>query len=141
MMKYKGPGCYRFINEYGKVIYVGSAKNIDRRIHSHWSKSGHLPKKCYDSVAIIEVCKCQDYATALAFEIYAINKYIPKYNKRDTNVRIKNTEIYEDMENWKTYYKFKNLDHEKIKANKKQDALVMAIGYIVFILVIIKMLI
>ena len=141
MMKYKGPGCYRFIDTMGKIIYVGSAKNIDRRIHSHFSKSGHLPKKCYDSVAIIEVCKCQDYATALAFEIYAINKYIPKYNKRDTNVRIKNTEIYEDMEKWHTYYKFKNLDHEKIKATKKQDALVMAIGYIVFILVIIKMLI
>ena len=141
MNKYKGPGCYRFIDTMGKIIYVGSAKNIDRRIHSHFSKSGHLPKKCYDSVARIEVCKCQDYATALAFEIYAISKYVPKYNKRDTNVRIKNTEIYEDMENWKTYYKFKNLDHEKIKANKKQDALVMAIGYIVFILVIIKMLI
>ena len=141
MMKYKGCGCYRFIDEVGKVIYVGSAKNIERRIHSHVSKSGHKPKKSYDSVAIIEVCKCQDYATALAFEIYSINKYIPKYNKRDTNVHIKNTEIYEDMENWKTYYKFKNLDHEKIKATKKQDALVMAIGYIVFILVIIKMLI
>ena len=60
-----------------KLYIPGSAKNIDRRIHSHFSKSGHLPKKCYDSVAIIEVCKCQDYATALAFEIYAINKYIP----------------------------------------------------------------
>ena len=74
MVKYKGCGCYRFIDTMGKIIYVGSAKNIDRRIHSHFSKSGHLPKKCYDSVAIIEVCKCQDYATALAFEIYAINK-------------------------------------------------------------------
>lgn len=50
MMKYKGPGCYRFINEYGKVIYVGSAKNIDRRVHSHFSKSGHLPKEFYQSV-------------------------------------------------------------------------------------------
>ena len=33
------------------------------------------------------------------------------------------------------------LDYEKIKTTKKQDALVIAIGYIVFILVILKMLI
>ena len=59
MMKYKGPGCYRFIDEYGKVIYVGSAKNIDRRIHSHFSKGGHLPKECYQKVERHDVCLCR----------------------------------------------------------------------------------
>ena len=141
MFKYKGCGCYRFIDELGKVIYVGSAKNIDRRIHSHFSKSGHLPKKCYDSVAIIEVCKCQDYATALALEQYLINKYKPKYNKKDKDHNINskavaNEEYYEKLENWKTYYKFKEYDKDKIEANKKDDLKAMFIAAVMFILVI-----
>ena len=141
MFKYKGCGCYRFIDELGKVIYVGSAKNIDRRIHSHFSKSGHLPKKCYDSVAIIEVCKCQDYATALALEQYLINKYKPRYNKRDKSHNInsrvvKDEEEYNKLEHWRIYYKFKEYDKDKIEANKKNDIIAIAIAYLIFILAI-----
>ena len=147
MFKYKGCGCYRFIDEVGKVIYVGSAKNIDRRIHSHFSKSGHLPKDCYNSVARIEVLKCESYGKALDNEIYFINSYKPEYNKRDKSRNIdskvvKNDDEYKYLDSkWKLYYKLKELDIEKIKTTKKEDALVMAISYIVFILVIIKMLI
>ena len=141
MFKYKGCGCYRFIDEVGKVIYVGSAKNIDRRIHSHFSKSGHLPKKCYNSVAIIEVCKCQDYATALALEQYLINKYKPRYNKRDKSHNInsrvvKDEEEYNKLEHWRIYYKFKEYDKDKIEVNKKDDLKAMFIAAVVFILVI-----
>ena len=47
-------------------------------------------------------------------------------------------DYYEKLENWKTYYKFKEYDKDKIELNKKQDTIVMAISYIVFILVILK---
>ena len=114
MMKYKGCGCYRFIDEVGKVIYVGSAKNIDRRIHSHFSKSGHLSKECYQSVAIVEVTKTESYGKALDLEQYLINKYKPRYNKRDKSHNInskvvKDEEEYNKMEHWRMYYKFKEL--------------------------------
>lgn len=135
MIKYKGSGCYRFKNEYGKVIYVGSAKNIDRRIHSHFSKSGHLPTECYNSVAIIEVTKTSSYGKALDLEQYLINKYKPRYNKRDKSNNInskvvKDEDEYNNMEHWRTYYKFSELKQaEKAPPKTIIDKALIAIGY------------
>ena len=147
MNKYNGPGVYRFRDIYNNIIYVGSSKNIHRRIQSHWSKSGHLPKECYDSVARIEVLKCESYGKALDYEIYFINSYKPKFNHKDKSHNIdskvvKNDDEYKHLESkWRLYYKLKELDTDKINTTKKQDTLVMVVSYIVFILVIIKMLI
>ena len=135
MMKYKGPGCYRFINEYGKVIYVGSAKNIDRRIHSHFSKSGHLSKECYQSVAIVEVTKTESYGKALDLEQYLINKYKPRYNKRDKSHNInsrvvKDEEEYDKLEHWRIYYKFKEFKQLEAPPPKTFfDKAIIAVGY------------
>lgn len=142
IMKYKGPGTYRLIDTLENVIYVGSAKNIDRRLNSHFKgQKGHLGKEAYNQVARVEICKCSDYAMALATEQYLINKYKPKYNKRDKSHNINskvvtNSEIYERLEKWELYWKLKKLDKEKIILTKKQDQLAMAITYTVFILVI-----
>lgn len=144
MLKYTGSGVYRFLDTSENVIYVGSSKSVDRRLKSHFGgKQGHLGKNVYSQVARVEVCKCTDYPTALALEQYLINKYKPRYNKKDKDHNINskvvsNNEFYENLENWKTYYKFKEYDKNKIELNKKQDTIVMAISYIVFILVILK---
>ena len=144
MLKYKGPGSYRFLDTLENVIYVGSAKNIQRRLNSHFGgKQGHLGKEAYNQVARVEVCKCADYPTALALEQVLISKYRPRYNTKDKSSNInykptKNMDYYESLENWKLYYKFKEYDKDKIELNKKQDTVVMAISYIVFILVILK---
>ena len=135
MMKYKGPGCYRFINEYGKVIYAGSAKNIDRRVHSHFSKSGHLPKECYQSVAIVEVTKTESYGKALDLEQYLINKYKPHYNKRDkshniNSIVVKDEEEYDKLERWRMYYKFKELKQLEAPPPKTIiDRILVSLGY------------
>lgn len=144
MLKYTGSGVYRFLDTMENTIYVGSSKSVDRRLKSHFGgKQGHLGKKVYSQVARVEVCKCTDYPTALALEQYLINKYKPRYNKKDKDHNINskvvsNNEFYESLENWKTYYKFKEYDKDKIELNKKQDTIVMAISYIVFVLVILK---
>ena len=144
MLKYTGSGVYRFLDTMENTIYVGSSKSVDRRLKSHFGgKQGHLGKNVYSQVARVEVCKCTDYPTALALEQYLINKYKPRYNKKDKDHNINskvvsNNEFYENLENWKTYYKFKEYDKDKIELNKKQDTIVMAISYIVFILVILK---
>ena len=135
MLKYKGPGCYRFINEYGKVIYAGSAKNIDRRVHSHFSKSGHLPKECYQSVAIVEVTKTESYGKALDLEQYLINKYKPHYNKRDkshniNSIVVKDEEEYDKLERWRMYYKFKELKQLEAPPPKTIiDRILVSLGY------------
>lgn len=135
MIKYKGPGCYRFINEYGKVIYVGSAKNIDRRIHSHFSKGGHLPKECYQNVAIVEVTKTESYGKALDLEQYLINKYKPHYNKRDkshniNSIVVKDEEEYDKLEHWRMYYKFKEFKQLEAPPPKTiLDRILVSLGY------------
>lgn len=142
MIKYKGPGCYRFIDTIENVIYVGSTKNIDRRLKSHFGgKQGHLGKDTYNQVARVEICKCEDYPSALALEQYLINKYKPRYNSRDKDHNINskvvaNNKIYEKLENWHLYYKLQKLDKEKIHLTKKQDKLVMAVTYAVFIIAV-----
>lgn len=143
LLKYKGNGCYRFIDEVGNIIYIGSAKNIDRRLNSHFKgKQGHLGKDIYNKVARVEICRLEDYPTTLAMEIFLINEYKPKFNKKDKSHNInskvvKNIEEYKKLEKWELYYKFKKLDKEKINLSKKEDMALMLVSYAVFIIAIV----
>ena len=142
LLRYKGFGCYRFLDELENTIYVGSSKNIDRRLKSHFvGKQGHLGKDTYNQVARVEICKCEDYPSALALEQYLINKYKPRYNSKDKDHNINskvvaNNEIYEKLENWHLYYKLQKLDKEKINLTNKQDKSLMLVTYAVFIIAI-----
>lgn len=145
LTRYKGPGCYRFLDTLENIIYVGSAKNIDRRLRSHFNgKQGHLGKEVYNQVARAEICKCEDYPRALALEQYLINKYKPRYNKKDKDHNISskvvsNNEFYENIEAWEVYYKLRSLDKEKIDLTKKQDRALVLVAYSMFILLILRM--
>lgn len=144
-IKYKGSGCYRFMNNVEEIIYVGSAKYIHRRLSSYFNGSGsHLGKGILNEITIVEIIKTNDYATALALEQYLINKYKPKYNKKDKDHNINskvvtNEEYYDKLENWQLYYELQKLDKEKINLTKKQDKLVMAVTYAVFVIVILML--
>lgn len=145
LTRYKGPGCYRFLDTLENIIYVGSAKNIDRRLRSHFNgKQGHLGKEVYNQVARVEICKCEDYPSSLALEQYLINKYKPRYNSKDKahNINSKvvaNPDAYENIEAWEVYYKLRNLDKEKIDLTKKQDRALVVVAYSMFILLILRM--
>lgn len=145
LTRYRGSGCYRFLDTLENVIYVGSAKNIDRRLRSHFNgKQGHLGREVYNQVARVEICKCEDYPSALALEQFLINKYKPRYNKKDKDHNINskvvsNNEFYENIEAWEVYYKLRSLDKEKIDLTKKQDRALVVVAYSMFILLILKM--
>ncbi len=145
LTRYKGPGCYRFLDTLENIIYVGTAKNIDRRLRSHFNgKQGHLGKEVYNQVARVEICKCEDYPSALALEQFLINKYKPRYNSKDKahNINSKvvaNPDAYKSMEKWEVYYKLRNLDKEKIDLTKKQDRALVLVAYSMFILLILRM--
>lgn len=133
--KYTSFGCYRFLDDEANTIYVGSSKNIHRRLFSQHFKRGHLPKECYDSTCKIEIIKNKDYATALALEQYLIDKYRPKYNKRDKSKNLfvpthfENIDYYKKLEKWHLYYSFREYNKNKIKTSRFQNFMSIAITY------------
>ena len=74
---------YRFFDCNENIIYVGyTGQSMAKRIGQHFEK-GHLPKKCYKSIARIECIKWETKSDAQVMEVYYINKYHPIYNKLD----------------------------------------------------------
>jgi excinuclease ABC subunit C len=78
----ENPGVYQFINLSGKIIYVGKAKNLKKRISSYFKKNHEnyktdiLVRKISD-IRYIVVDSEQD---ALLLENSFIKKLQPKYN-------------------------------------------------------------
>lgn len=67
---------YRFLNKNNEVIYIGKAKDLDRRLYSH----NHLPKECYSERVDIEYVEFNSESEMDIAERYYIPKYKPKYN-------------------------------------------------------------
>ena len=135
--KYIGPGCYRFLDNQANTIYIGSSKNIHRRLFSqHFKKNGtfgHLPEICYKSTCKIEIMKTSDYPEALKLEQILIDRHIPKFNKRDKRKDLFKNKYKSDIkESWRTYYTFKEFDFNKIQKSKKPPQLSLAVTYICF---------
>lgn len=119
-IKYKGPGCYIFIDTTDNTIYIGSAKKIHTRLNQHFSNKGsNVDKEAYKSTALVEIIKTKSYGQALDLEQYLINEYKPRYNKRDQSPNINskvvnNEEEYKKLENRQLYYELQKLDKENV---------------------------
>lgn len=140
MLKYTGPGCYRFLNDLEQVIYVGKSKNINRRFDQHFRwKTSHLNKtNAIEETARFEIIKTENNGVALDLEQYIINKYKPKYNTsdKDHNINSKvtsNPEYYESLEKWQLYYKMRDFDKDKIITTRRQNKLALIATFIFFI--------
>ena len=79
------PGVYRFLNKEGKVIYVGKAKHLKKRVSSYFNKSNAPNRKTLRMVWEISTIECtvvNSEFDALLLENNLIKKYLPKYNIR-----------------------------------------------------------
>jgi len=76
------PGCYLFQNNRGKVLYVGKAKNIKKRVNSYFQKKGldAKTKDLVDEVTNVEFFVTDNELEALLLESRLIKKHQPKYN-------------------------------------------------------------
>lgn len=104
---------YRFVDTDENVIYVGyTGQTMAKRISQHFTK-GHLPKRCYKSIARIDYIKWDSKSDAQVMEVYYINKYHPKFNKLDKQGDRLNIQI-EDEKEWKVYQVIKkpNIKYE-----------------------------
>lgn len=77
------PGVYYFHDSAGKVIYVGKAVNLKKRISSHFT--GHNPNKqrqgFLKDIFHISFEECGTELAALLLEYSEIKNFWPKYNR------------------------------------------------------------
>lgn len=74
------PAVYLFKDQDERVIYVGKAKNLKKRISSHFQRRKDARFDFYGQVADIDFIKCRDEKEALILENDLIKKFGPKYN-------------------------------------------------------------
>ena len=104
---------YRFVDANENIIYVGyTAQSMAKRMGQHMER-GHLPKKCYKSIARIDYIKWETKSDAQVMEVYFINKYHPVYNKLDKQNDHLNIQVTDEKE-WQVYQVIK-------KTNTKYD--------------------
>jgi DNA polymerase-3 subunit epsilon len=84
----QAPGVYRMLDEDGRVIYVGKAKNLHDRVSSYYSQHLGLTRKMdglLESVQRIEVEVVGSEIEALLLESRLIHRHQPRYNRAMRN--------------------------------------------------------
>ncbi|HTD99531.1 MAG TPA: exonuclease domain-containing protein [Mucilaginibacter sp.] len=77
------PGVYYFHNEKGKVIYVGKARNIKKRVCSHFSGNnpGFQRQEFLRNIHHISYQDCGTELIAFVLEAIEIKRLWPQYNR------------------------------------------------------------
>lgn len=75
------PGCYLMKDVNNKIIYVGKAKNLKRRVSSYFNRE-HTgkTKALVENINDFEYIITESEVESLLLEINLIKKYSPKYN-------------------------------------------------------------
>jgi len=78
----ENPGVYQYFDKNGKIIYVGKAKNLKKRVTSYFSKNHQYGKLLYlvTMIADIQYLVVETELDALLLENNLIKKYQPRYN-------------------------------------------------------------
>lgn len=79
----ENPGCYQYYDENGKIIYVGKAKNLKRRVTSYFTKNNYDSPKTKVLVSKIRDIRYIVVATeedTLLLENNLIKQFRPRYN-------------------------------------------------------------
>ncbi len=76
------PGCYLMTNKSGKIIYIGKAKNIRKRVATYFTKKqlDYKTKLLVKQITDIDFIITDNDVEALLLEAKLIRKNKPKYN-------------------------------------------------------------
>ena len=76
------PGVYKFLDQKKKIIYIGKAKNLPKRL-LNYTVSSNLPirtQRLISTFKEIEVISTSNESEALLLEANLIKKFKPRYN-------------------------------------------------------------
>ncbi len=75
------PGCYLFKNENEKIIYIGKANNLKRRITSYFRKNNDEKRRNFiPQIEYVDILVTDNQKEALIVEQNLIKKHQPRYN-------------------------------------------------------------
>jgi DNA polymerase-3 subunit epsilon len=80
------PGVYFFRNKEGNTIYVGKAKNISKRVRSHFNSTLAFERKLCSQTSMIDFEETGNETIALLLESYYINHLKPKQNSQQKEI-------------------------------------------------------
>jgi len=78
-----GPGIYKFLDSEGRLIYVGKAKDLRKRLQSYIrpsTKHGIKNQKLMEAADLVEWVEVNSDMEALILEDNLIKENQPKYN-------------------------------------------------------------
>lgn len=79
------PGSYQFLDEYGRVIYVGKAKSLRSRVSSYFTNRRNLHLRTIqmlDTATQVEWIQVDNDFEAIMLEYNLIKKHKPRFNVR-----------------------------------------------------------
>ena len=78
-----GPGVYRFRDAAGRVLYIGRAGNVRRRVQSYWTQLGDRPRLAtmVRRIARIEAAWCDSEHEAAWLERNLLQRAKPRWNR------------------------------------------------------------
>ena len=76
------PGIYQMFDQGSRLLYVGKARNLRRRVSSYFQKQRHTPKTLamLAQVMRVEVVVTHTETEALVLEANLIKRHHPPYN-------------------------------------------------------------
>jgi excinuclease ABC subunit C len=78
-----GPGVYLFKDRAGKILYVGKAKSLKKRVLSYFKSSGEVPHKTaimMNRAKGLDILLTSTDKEAFILEGHLIKKHLPRYN-------------------------------------------------------------
>jgi excinuclease ABC subunit C len=104
------PGCYQFLDENGKVIYVGKAKDLKRRVSSYFNKFQDNPKT---RVLVKNIRQIKYIVVNSEEESFLLENNLIKQLKPRYNVMLKDDKTYPSIvvknEYFPRVYKTRNI--------------------------------
>jgi excinuclease ABC subunit C len=77
------PGVYRFRSQAGRLLYIGRAVNLRRRVLSYWGDLRDRPRlrRMVAELAAVEAAVCESEHEAAWLERNLLERYKPRWNK------------------------------------------------------------